>query len=101
MEATGVKKVRALLNALGPSAKKIAETLGTLGIKGRLGEPCDCPIYRYLTANGVDVVEVCGSLIELRGDDFVPNVHVVRFIDKYDNLHYPELVERRADGQIA
>lgn len=82
-----------LLDALGDTAGKIAKTLAEKGIKGERGEPGCCPIYNYLTGEGIPVAKVGGRVIKLAPLGRVsPPAAVVEFIRLFDNAAWPELV---------
>lgn len=48
-----VKKIKRLLDDLGPTSDEVAKALRAAGVKGYDGEPMLCPIANYLKENGV------------------------------------------------
>lgn len=84
-----------LLEALGDGSPKIADTLESLGIKGRVGSPNDCPIARYLRSKGFTCASVSSRKIEARADrgwhDMVTPEPVRQFLFEFDRGLFPTL----------
>ena len=79
------------LEALGTTAAEVAESLRAMGVRGVRGNPCTCPIARYLgpgwevsgnEAAGVDVLHY--RLVSLPSP-------VRAFLRGFDGGLYPEL----------
>lgn len=92
-----------LLNMLGETPSEIADTLLVSGFYGRIRHPCECPLARYLRANGVvfnsiDNEAVYG-VVEIDGEDeYDDDIGVPGAIDEFmcdfDSGKYPALVEQ-------
>ena len=93
-------QIRALLADLGGTADAIARTLHTAGITGDPGEPCACPVARYLTAHAdvtrveVTETEVIADLPDGRSVTVFTPRPVTEFITGFDLGHYPHLIAR-------
>jgi hypothetical protein len=101
------EKIIELLLALGKTEDEVATNLMADGIKGHPREPCSCPITKYLAKNielaAGDEVVVTSSMIyysviyyNKTGIRYKGNkdlIAIERFIEKFDDWKYPELIE--------
>jgi hypothetical protein len=82
------------LAALPTEADEIARVFTELGITGRRGKTCSCPVAEYLKAETGREVEVAMDVVYSTG---APKVvlphHVVRFIRSFDHGRYPQLID--------
>ena len=73
----------------------VADALRILGVRGRPGAPCECPLAIYLaSAMGLPLGDVVVGFIVVKVSDApaVPNTSpIATFIAKFDSDAYPEL----------
>lgn len=101
------EKVLAALAELGTGPKSIRANLNKIGIKGKRGDSCNCPISNYLKSEFIiptgcyfstyslviliKPTHPCGGTDLLRGTE-TPSC-VFKFIALFDKGRYPELVD--------
>ena len=98
---SGVAEVYEVANRLPTFTDDIARMLQMLGIRGRQGDPFNCPMAHLfrLFAHPMDSVIVdSDSLIRVGGYVIETPVAVDAFIAMFDSGCYPELVDRPAIG---
>jgi hypothetical protein len=91
-----MSKIEQDLAALGETRPQVYAKLKELGIKGKKGSSCSCPIARYLTHKGYRVLGVSSgyiSIVSIPHDYVVPH-GVGCFIKKFDLGMYPDLEDR-------
>jgi len=86
-----------VLAELPDTADGIADRMRALGIKGKRGRSCCCPLANYLVSEGFDQAIVGESWIEVLYDSGsvecdTPPV-IAEFIDRFDAGVYLDLVE--------
>ena len=93
------------LKELGEDAKTIAETLEKLGIKGKIGSPCNCPLANYLNGKISSVVYVSIAEVTFEKEIEEPTeeetvsfcesnlFHFTNFVSNFDEGEYPRLVD--------
>jgi hypothetical protein len=84
-----------LLNQLGETPEKVAQSLKDKGFKGKRKQAHCYPIYQYLTSHGLDL-GVSPSEIALydtttKGCDITAPLPIKQFIYDFDIGKYPEL----------
>lgn len=98
--------IAAALAALGNQPGTIADTLAARGIRGNKEHAHECPIANYLRLVIPEADEICVGLGGLSVDDIrVPYydnedlnatptglVHIGKFVSRFDEGAYPELV---------
>jgi hypothetical protein len=79
--------------ALGDTYQKVADTLTSLGIKGRRNQPDSCPIYNYLQRQGhKEVMFVYPDKVALEdGYHHFTTSAVFAFICRFDEKQFPQL----------
>ena len=88
-----------LLWRMGADAKQVAAFLKEKGIKGRMDNPCDDPVCRYLKKElGTEDVEIeFGSVFINSNGCWTPDITlpdaVEEFITRFDQNEFPHLVE--------
>lgn len=99
-----IDEVEDLLDKLGDTKGKIAETMRRQGIKGRMFSLCACPVAKYFRKNLSCRAYVDHEMITIRMinednklDFGVPPV-VKEFINDFDNNLFPDLVEAYNDN---
>lgn len=81
------------LIALGDTPRQIADNLNKLGIKGRIGSMCGCPLAEYIKKLGWPRTEVCRTTFQ-EGIGFPRHMlplACIRFIEYFDRGEFPEL----------
>jgi hypothetical protein len=94
-----MKKVIKLLTALGDSSNDVAANLKRMRITGTPGEPCDCPIAKYLIKHGCNDVFVRSCQLNYRFknhvsgeiDLYFSHRAIHDFVYEFDKGDYPYL----------
>ena len=94
-------RVNKLLNMLGDSPEKVADTLRKKNIKGRIGSRSSCPIANYLHRyhpGRVSVSQLMARFYEKSGGTerqmqiYLPD-QLRDFVGRFDAGEYPDLIE--------
>jgi hypothetical protein len=87
------RRIARFLDEAGHSSDDIAATLANLGIRGKRGDQCACPIVAYLKSRGIRGDINVGPLWVILNDDIcIDTPQAVRqFIESFDNRAYPDL----------
>ena len=84
------------LKKLGTGTTAIAISLRRRGIKGGIEDSNSCPLARYLTQEYGADVEVTDDDITVGGVTLSPPTCVRKFVAKFDNGDYPDLIKEES-----
>ncbi len=95
-----IKRLRQAISSLGDTPEQIAARLAIMGCRGNPGNPCFCPLTRFLRRQRIGRFQVCIFSVRCEvtardgwHESFPLPRAVVTLLSRFDNGEFPELVE--------
>ena len=96
---TKVERTKQLLSVLNKArtGKRIAGMMKDAGVKGRVGDPHRCVLFRYFKKQGVTADTIDSRCIRFNNPQASVNIpkNVVKFMSMFDYGKFPEITTTR------